>query len=174
MSKKTPAPQLPPDIVKADLERPKGPAWKPDMTTAEQAAYDRDSEAHYAWRRSVTEALDGRDSLLFYLVSDARKGTAWVLTTLLISKPGRRSTGSSSRYYAIGVEDRKLYTVGRGPHVKAEVTVYPSPDNMDRLQKYLDLFAEGLEKAGQTRDRISSRRAQGQLYRAQGRSSWMW
>ena len=54
------------------------------------------------------------------------------------------------------------------------VKVHLSKDNLARLDRHVKLYLDGLAKAGQIRDRISSRRAQGQIYRAEGRSSWMW
>jgi hypothetical protein len=42
------------------------------------------------------------------------------------------------------------------------------------LKPFLELRLKGQGDAGQIRDRISSRRAQGQVMRAEGRSSWRW
>ena len=140
---------LPPDVLPGDCEYPKyNPAAKrlPDDTPM---------------------------SLTFYKTE--RLG--WVLTTLHISNPSRSQRGrgvDAARTYGIGVSDSKVYTVGRGPHVTAEVTVYLTADNIGRLTRYLELYRKGLADASSIRDRISSRRAQGQLYRSEGRSSWRW
>jgi hypothetical protein len=110
-------------------------------------------------------------SLTFYKTT----GLGWVLTTLHISNPSRRqAAGTAARSYGISVSDGKIVTVGRGPHVTKEIQVYLSQDNIDRMMKYVQLHQKGLADAGQIRDRISSRRAQGQLYRSAGRSSWTW
>lgn len=82
----------------------------------------------------------------------------WVLTTLGISK-GKRYSGQTDRSYGISIKDEGLVTVGKGPHVLATVEVYLSDANLPRLQKYLDLWKKGMAKAGDTRDRISTRRA---------------
>lgn len=99
-----------------------------------------------------------------------RTEAGWMLCTLYISSPGKRNRSpSQDRYYAIGVGDKKIYTVGRGPHVLEEMTVYLSEKNKQRLSTLIELFQEGLSQAGQIRDRISSRRAQGAMRR---RDEW--
>lgn len=55
-----------------------------------------------------------------------------------------------------------------------EVEVHLKQDNVERLRKYLELWTKGMADAGGIRDRISSRRAQGQMERAAGRSYWRW
>ena len=115
--------------------------------------------------------IESTNSLTFYLCTMSGKGgTEWIITTLPISK-GKR--GNADRSYAIAL-DGKACRVGNGPHVKAEVTVYLSTVNWDRLLPYVELYLKGLEQAGMVRDRISSRRAQGQINRANGLSSWRW
>jgi hypothetical protein len=150
---KTTAPKidLPPNVQPADLKYPAG---------GRTLGYERE------------QAL-GLESPRLTFYKTERLG--WVLCTLHISNPSRRqAAGTTARTYAIGVADKKIYTVGRGPHVTAEVSVWLSQDNIDRLSEYVALYQRGLADAGQIRDRISSRRAQGQLYRAAGRTSWMW
>jgi hypothetical protein len=147
-----PMTNLPPDVKAADLKFPEVGKDLP-------------------WERRKELGLEDLYGLTFYQV----KGLGWVLCTLHISNPSRRaSTGTPARTYAIGVADGKVYTVGRGPHVTKEIEVYLSVDNLPRIQRYVDLWKKGMEDAGQIRDRISSRRAQGQMHRAQGRTSWMW
>lgn len=149
--KTTPKRELPPDVIESDLEYP---------SSFEKRVKD------------LPEGLYG--SLTFYFVPEGKKAPAWVLTTLHISNPSRRQSGTPARTYGIGVGDSKVYTVGRGPHVKAEVTVCLTTVNIDRLQKYVDLWVKGMSDASAIRDRISSRRAQGNLFRAEGRSHWTW
>jgi hypothetical protein len=99
----------------------------------------------------------------------------WFIPTLLIAKASRRSANTTARTYATRVKDGASgYRIGRGPHVKAVVTVYIRKSRAKALQRFLDMRTAGQETAGQIRDRISSRRAQGELMRAQGRRSWEW
>ena len=142
-----PVGDLPPDVKASDTKYP-----------AKPLAY------------AVILELGLRDySLSFYRV----KGMGWVLLTLGISGAGKSDRNSTARSYGTTMEG-KVCRVGRGPHVEKEATVYLSEENLPRLRKYVDLLAKGLADAGQIRDRISSRRAQGQLHRAAGRSSWTW
>lgn len=144
---------LPPDVTAADLRYP---------TAKNQLGY-KEVEA------MGLVATYGTFTLYFV------PKIGWVLTTLHISNPSsRQSAGTSARFYGIGVSDGKVYTVGRGPHVTAEVVVHTTKDNADRLKRYADLWTKGMADASQIRDRISSRRAQGQLHRAAGESSWRW
>lgn len=157
-AKKTPAPklELPPDVTAADLKYPE----YPEYDTPEY-------EAFLAARRG-----DHGGQLVFYHVPAGRKAPEWVLTTLRIGGAGKR--GTTERFYGIGVADGKVYTVGKGPHVTAVVTVHLSYKNIERLRKYVELWEKGMAYAGAIRDRISTRRARGQAYRAEGRTSWMW
>lgn len=143
-AKKTPAAKLPPDVLTDDCKYGGTPL-----------PYDENKPR----------------TLTFYHTEKF----GWVLCTLHISNPSRRqAAGTTARSYGIGVADSKIYTVGKGPHVTAECTVCLNQENLPRLQRYVDLYLKGLGDAGQIRDRISSRRAQGQLYRNAGRSSWGW
>jgi hypothetical protein len=142
---------LPPDVRASDLEFAKegdGLSWDERKTLPEGAQYE----------------------LTFYQV----KNRGWVLTTLLIGKAGRRRAGREDRTYGIEVATEQIVRVGFGPHVTKTVSVRFKKSNIERLRKYIDLWLKGMESAGNIRDRISTRRAQGQLYRAQGRTSWMW
>lgn len=101
----------------------------------------------------------------------------WAVCVLFISNPSRsaRAKGiDTARFYAIGVNDKKMYTLGRGPHVTEEITVHLTKDNIERLMPLVELFKQGSVDANTIRDRISSRRAQGAMHRANGRTSWMW
>lgn len=156
---KGPAPQLPPDVTAADLKWPKTPEYG--------------TPAYREWLKVIDEIRRRTDAgqLTFYHVPAGRKAPDWVLTTLRIGGAGR---GATERYYGVGVADGKVYTVGRGPHVAAVVTIHLHPGNWDRLRKYADLYEKGMADAQAVRDRISSRRAQGQLHRAAGRTHWYW
>lgn len=96
----------------------------------------------------------------------------WCIPTLLISN-ARRGSSNPARTYATTL-DGKPVRIGRGPHVKRIVTVYVRESRLKALQHYLDKQKAGAEVSNQIRDRISSRRAQGQIMRAQGRTSWRW
>jgi hypothetical protein len=153
-TKKATAPKLdlPPDVKEADT---KWPSYK---------------ENSKPWR--VGENANLPYSLTFYKIK-GRTSADWVICTLHISNPSRRQQGAvPARTYSIGIEDSKVYTVGRGPHVIAEVTVYLTADNIDRLRKYCDLYTQGMADASIIRDRISTRRAQGTLRRS-GLPGWM-
>lgn len=143
---------LPPDVSVKDLQRLK---W--------------DSKDTFSYKEMRELGLDS-DELQFFLT----EGFGWVITTLLIKSKGRYSGPSQTdRYYGISV-DGKLCRIGHGPHVKRTVRVYINKKNLKYMQKYIDLHKKGLANAGDVRDRISSRRAMGQMYRQQGLSSWMW
>lgn len=163
MAAKKPARPLPPDVTEADTRYPERPL-----------SWERQKEL------GLTPEAGWSGRLVFYRVggASARRGElGWVLTTLLIGHAGSRARAAgcaTDRSYGIGVADGKVYRVGRGPHVTDEVEVHVSEDNVERLGKYLELWRRGMADAGAVRDRISSRRAQGQLYRQQGRTSWTW
>ena len=150
-SKKPATSSLPPNVTPADLKWPE---------TGHSLPYEK-------YRELGLE----RNDLTFY----ETKGFGWVLCTLHISNASRRqAAGTTDRTYAITVADGKVCRVGRGPHVLSTVTVYLSADNLERLMPYVELYLKGSGDAGNIRDRISSRRAQGQLHRAAGRTSWNW
>ena len=148
MAKKTKAPAaLPPGITAADLEWPRYPA---DGSGPERAAY------HSA------RGAGNHGQLTYYLVQGG-KAPYWVIATLEIA---RGKGGRADRTYAIGIDDGQVCRVGQGPHVLAVVTVQIGPANIDRLEKHIQLYNKGLAAAGVIRDRIGTRRAQGQLRRA--------
>jgi hypothetical protein len=95
-------------------------------------------------------------------------GLGWCIPTLLIAR-GR----TTNRTYATTL-DGKPCRIGRGPHVTRTVTVYVTDARLKDLQRFLDLRTKGAGDAGQIRDRISSRRAQGQMERQAGNSYWRW
>ena len=95
----------------------------------------------------------------------------WCIPTLLIGKS--RRSNNPDRTYATTL-DGKTVRVGKGPHVTETLTVYVRDKSLDRLQTFIDMRTQGQGKAGEIRDRISSRRAQGVLERASGKHSWRW
>lgn len=146
---------LPAGIVVTDLGYQKRPLKE---TPAMREAWDA-----IAW--------DDRQFELWHVTA-----FGWCIPTLAISSSGSRSgrVGSQQRTYAVRVDDGAVVRIGRGPHVKQTLAVHVGPKNVERLQKFLDLRRTGEGKAGEIRDRISSRRAQGALMRAAGRTSWRW
>jgi hypothetical protein len=103
-------------------------------------------------------------------------GMGWVIPTVLISRQSRRHRNldaATDRTYAVTL-DGKVCRVGAGPHVTEVVHVHVHDSHLKSLQRFIDLKREGAAKAGMIRDRISSRRAEGQLHRAAGERSWRW
>jgi hypothetical protein len=100
------------------------------------------------------------------------KGIGWCIPTLFIAKAKR--SDRADRYYAVHIDSGKLCRIGNGPHIEELHTVYVAPKRAEALQKFLDLRTQGEVDANVVRDRRSSRRAQGQLNRAAGLTSWMW
>ena len=95
----------------------------------------------------------------------------WVVCTIPIGGARNRWV---PRMYGVRVDQGTVVRVGGGPHVLQQITVYVTDKNLERTQKYYDHFNNGASSAGQIRDRISSRRAQGQVERANGNRSWRW
>jgi hypothetical protein len=83
----------------------------------------------------------------------------WVLCTLPIAA-ARRGRAETERTYGIALRGEELVTVGRGPHVTREVTAHLSRGNAERLRPLCELYLRGLAKAGDCRDRRSTRAAQ--------------
>jgi hypothetical protein len=52
--------------------------------------------------------------------------------------------------------------------------VYLRTSRLEALKPLIDQYVEGMKRANSIRDRRSSRIAQGQEMRAQGRRSWTW
>lgn len=127
---------LPPGVKLADLE------WRsPPKSAYGTKKYDE-------WRQKNAHA-DPREITFYYT-----ERFGWVITTLRIAA-GR----TSERSYGIDLKGN-LVRVGNGPHVKKTLRVQIYEDRLEDLQKYVDLYNKGLEAAGDTRDRISTRRAQ--------------
>lgn len=94
----------------------------------------------------------------------------WVIATLLISKG---KGGRPNRTYGISLNN-EIVTMGDNNHTTETLTVYIKASRVAALQPLLDLYSEGMERAGAIRDRRGARRAQGQEMRANGRTSWRW
>jgi hypothetical protein len=150
----TKAPVLPAGITAKDLTRPK---WD------DKDGFARDS------------SFDTREFELWHT-----PGFGWCIPTLDIAA-GRR--GQPRRTYAVLVRELPKLSageavtvarIGQGPHVTSQQVVYVRASRLKALQPFLDLRTAGLAAAGQVRDRISSRRAQGQQEREAGNHSWRW
>jgi len=99
----------------------------------------------------------------------------WVIPTLSIAAGGQRTYAvaigeGGARPAKPGAQCR----VGRGPHVLEQLHVYVTHGRREALAPIIALKLQGEVGANETRDRISSRRAQGTQMRAEGRSSWRW
>jgi hypothetical protein len=149
---KLPPKELPPDVLISDLK----------------SDYAKDPMLPYGELRELFGVDSPPGHLLFYNV----KTFGWVLTTLKIS--GARRNQTADRYYSIIVKDEKLCRVGNGPHVTQIVRVLIKQKNVKRLAKYFELWKKGATDANTVRDRISTRRAQGQIHRQLGHIRWDW
>lgn len=89
----------------------------------------------------------------------------WAVKTLPIN-------ARTNRAYGMTVESGRVVTMGN-PGTRI-VTLYITEKRKAALQKYIDLHAAGQQDAGAIRDRIGSRRAEGQIRRARGEYSWHW
>lgn len=86
----------------------------------------------------------------------------WIIATMPIRK-GRN--GFEDRTYGIAVNGDGVVRVGCGPHITATVRVIVTKANESRLARHLELYAEGVERAGDIRDTISTRRAMSAMRR---------
>ena len=120
------------------------------------------------WNALWSLGGDRRELQLWHTTS-----LGWCIPTLLISGAGRRRA-TTDRTYAIRVSNGTVCRIGKGPHVTQILTVYNTPKRSKALQPFFDLKTSGAADAGVIRDRISSRRAEGQLRRQNGESSWRW
>ncbi len=139
---------LPFGVVASDLDYPSYPK------NPKKADYDRLKIVHHIDLYEVVNA-------------------GWVVATLKISNGSWRRESAAARTYAVD-KDGKVWRVGKGPHVLRVVTVHVTKARLGALKTLVDLHHDGAVKANTIRDRISSRRAQGALHRANGRTSWMW
>lgn len=110
-------------------------------------------------------------NLKLYEVDNHKGGTFWIVCTLHIAN-GRR--GQPDRTYGMRCDTKTVVRAGQGPHVLRTVNVYVRQSRTKALAELIELWTKGMANAGTIRDRVSSRRAQGQLERAQGHTSWLW
>jgi len=142
------APAYPLGIIAKDLEYPK-------MASGDSLDYNAGDCGH----------------VTLYEVAGRRQGEKfWVVCTLGIAKNRR---GYADRSYGVRT-DGSVVRVGHGPHVLQTITVHVRKSRVAALAELLKLHREGAIAAHQIRDRIGSRRAEGQLRRAAGQRSWMW
>jgi len=130
--KRPPETKLPEGILENDLLFP---GWGHD--TPHEDRIDYEAGDHGQLEMWYTEAF------------------GWCIPTLKIGNAGRHDT---RRTYAIAINTAAGCRIGHGPHVKRTVTVYIRKNRVEALQKFIDLYNKGLEMAGFTRDRISTRR----------------
>lgn len=147
------------------------PPALPEGVTAEDLKYpdtwDRKTNKPTPKSEHTVRELGDHGQLSFYHVTSL----GWCIATLPIAGSVR---GQPPRTYAIRVDDGSTVRIGQGPHVTRTVTVYIRASRAEALKKFTDLYASGAVRSNEIRDRISSRRAQGQEMRAQGRHSWRW
>jgi len=181
----------------------KGPVIESPLRTAAQirelAVFDPERETGFLMEaiRMLTREL-GPDvpvlgfaaapwTLACYMIEGHHKDGFPAAKTLLYTDPelfrslleriaratARRGSNVADRTYATTL-DGKSVRIGFGPHVRARHTVFVSKSRLAVLQKFLDLRKQGQVTSNEIRDRISSRRAQGQVNRANGLQSWRW
>lgn len=85
----------------------------------------------------------------------------WCIRSLHISN-GKMS----ERSYAVSINDKQMCSLGNGPHILKEITVYVRRSRLNDLQYLVELMVHGQTQAHVIRDRRSTRRAQTQLRRA--------
>lgn len=96
----------------------------------------------------------------------------WVVATLFISRSS--SAKYIDRTYGIVVETGKTVRIGGGPHITSTIVVRLRKNRIEALSPFIEMYDNGMGKAGSVRDRISTRRAQGVEHRAAGKTSWHW
>lgn len=136
--------------------------------TAKLPAPLLESDAVYPdYKKGEKTARDEQgDMLAFQMYYTARFG--WCICTLLIRNGSRRTpSAETARFYGICVENRQLVSIGRGPHVLREVTIYVKESRKAALKAILDIRSEGIVKANECRDARSSRIAQTRSRRLQ-------
>lgn len=150
--KTTESTELPKGVTKYDLEYPKYDARLKVKGRKEPGGYKDPS---------VPMTPGGYDSTLTFIES-GRIG--WVVATLSIN-------ARTNRTYAVDLEG-SVFTVGNP--ASRVVTVHVKESRAKALTPWIEAHKKGLEIAGNVRDRIGSRRAEGQEKRARGLSSWRW
>jgi hypothetical protein len=135
------------------------------LTTLPTGINERDTTYPKGTKDGYVADWDCRTFELFYT-----ERFGWVIPCLLISRISRRQSHygaqATDRSYAITINDQKLVSVGKGPHVKRSVTIHVRKSRAEALAKFLTLRTEGQAKAGAYRDTLSSRRMAGRVHRA--------
>lgn len=114
--------------------------------------------------KADTEYPRGGGHLVDILTFYHSRRFGWCIATLAINSRGRT--------YGITLDGKVVSMGGRPDDVVVRVQVTEA--RKAALQHFLDLKAKGLGNAGDIRDRIGSRRAQGQVERSLGKHSWRW
>jgi hypothetical protein len=91
----------------------------------------------------------------------------WIVKTLPIN-------ARTGRSYGMTLDGSVVTCGGRPDDYEKTIRIVVTDKNQARLAKWVEAKAKGMGTAGDIRDRIGSRRAQGQEMRAQGRRSWRW
>lgn len=125
--------ELPPDIESGDLAYPRFEWTKANAARPENKVVDQ-----------------------FEIWYTERFG--WCIPTLDI-RSAPRGRNVTRRTYAFSIGDQQVVSIGMGPHVLRHHEVYVTEASRKRLQKFLDLKTQGQGKAGEIRDRISTRRS---------------
>lgn len=150
------APDLPPGVVAADMKYP-------------ETKYNRKTFKPIRGTEVLARDHGDHGQLTFYNV----RGFGWCIGTLHIrnqsTRARQRHGEMEARTYAVRVSDGGVVRIGLGPHVVGTVSIYIRESRVKDLQKYIDLYNSGSESAHQIRDRISTRRARGELMRRE----WM-
>jgi len=133
-------------------------------------------ESDLKFAPGVNDRLDwnvGDGGVITLYEVKGRSVNYWVIATLSIGSPGRGRRTFEQRTYGITLAGN-VCRVGGGPHVLRTVRVYIKESRKVALKPLIDLYDRGMADAGMIRDRIGSRRAEGQLRRANGEHSWYW
>jgi hypothetical protein len=155
--KETPALALPSPVLETDVYVCNVETYKKNLKTE---WYEED------YKSPVYTEYGG--SVDFELWYTERFG--WCIPTLTIrnvSGRARARGAETRRSYAISIRDEKLVSCGMGPHVKRHVTIRVKESRFEALKPLLDLRIRGQEKAGDCRDRRSTRAANTRAHRAE-------
>lgn len=135
------APALPSPILQSDLQMPK------DYKLLAKEPYDNYKYTSFG------------GYIEFEIWYTQRFG--WCIPTLDIRQVSGRQRNAgieTRRTYAVTLKG-ELVSMGMGPHVLAHHTVHVKASRLEALRPFLDKRIEGAAKAGECRDRISTRRA---------------
>jgi len=137
--------ELPKGVKESDTKYTSRPKtfWTNRYTDAQREAWRRENESVHDLRLAYTERF------------------GWCIRTLHIS-----SGKMSQRSYGVEIANGGIVTLGNGPHIKQEITVYVSNKRIKDLQYLVDLYNKGMEGANVCRDRRSTRAAQTRLRRS--------